>query len=311
MTCTVFGRAFDRWGHALFVEHVQQGDAAVPVTRVSACPSASLRSVQPSPIEIDFGHSGRPVGAVVHIERDADQRTWIVGVIDDADVDDLDDSGPWFWSPEIAGRRAPGSAVFEDVVIEGVALVHNPAGIALPAVKYLDGDIRQGADYCWPANLVPSFLRSAISSCREYRSADAPLFITGPRDDSAIERLDGGMTLVDGAPLVSRTSTFKPVMSSQPETVPVRVARIDNADHFVIDTPPTGRSPRRRTKLLWQGQPVGHLVGDVGHGGLMFQATRTTAGREALALCADQVVDGAMPRRLAGGEWSSLVLTVT
>ena len=52
-TVTAFGKITDRLGHALFVEHHKDGDAAVPVTTVTACPSTSLRSVQPCSIPVD------------------------------------------------------------------------------------------------------------------------------------------------------------------------------------------------------------------------------------------------------------------
>jgi hypothetical protein len=147
-------------------------------------PSAEIRSVQGRSIGIDLGHDGVEVGEVVFIERDRQQRLWLVGYVRDG-------IGPYtnvkvgsaivpvetpaFWSLMRSSTQS-----CKDIEILSVALTKATARISPQPVMWLRGWLdHRAAAARWKSQLRPhehEMLTRAAVYHRE-RQAGTPLIV--------------------------------------------------------------------------------------------------------------------------------------
>lgn len=122
------------------------------------------------PIAITVEHDPTiAVGMLVYGEVNERDEVDVVAVVDDA-VAGISD--PVFWSPEIVARFQHSGAVSraDCGALVGMSLVSEPAGLALPPIRRMAGDIRSAGDRStWPMSWRHDQL---LERCADWHDSD-------------------------------------------------------------------------------------------------------------------------------------------
>ena len=135
MTLTLVGRIVDRDGLWQRSTVAWDGHRATETRRFDSFPAAEYRSVQPSRIPVNVGHTDRVVGQLVHLEAGPAGDIVGVGTVDGCPWLLSSRSGPWYWSAEFNHQGG------RDIEITAVALVENPGFVGLQPIAVHPADV--------------------------------------------------------------------------------------------------------------------------------------------------------------------------
>jgi hypothetical protein len=191
MTLTVYGVLTDRLGHLERISTRMEGQCAVERRAYEAIPSCEYLPAQPPHIGVNVEHRAKELGQVVYLERDRRDSIWAVAVVSGCDSLLAPSHPPMFFSPELRWR-----ADVRDVMINGLALVEQPATVGLAPVVVLASDVREGAWSSRSHNRIAhvELLRRA-SAAHQHRKVGAPIVVEDPHAASRSTQLAPGVWL--------------------------------------------------------------------------------------------------------------------
>ena len=163
------------------------------------CRADSYRPTQPAVIPVDVEHRGAPVGEVLYLCQRGLGLYAVIEVDDDV-IDLLPD--PVYLSGELEGLWNEHTASYRDVELRAVALVARSATVGKDRARIVTGSIDDAHLY-W-ANSTD---RALLEEARDYHRArrgklnERHHISAIPMNQRNVERLDNGLTLLDGEPI--------------------------------------------------------------------------------------------------------------
>ncbi len=146
-----------------------------------------LRAAQPSELPVNYRHRGRPVGEVLHLERDGNGSVWALAEVDALSVP----MTALYWSAELAS----------DEELSGAALTPDPAEVGLTPVRMFPGglqdqDERRRLRLRKGDPFLSALISRAIEATRRRRRGDPLMVRDGRRHE--VKRMGPGAVLADG-----------------------------------------------------------------------------------------------------------------
>ena len=164
------------------------------------CPADAYRPTQPATIPVDLGH--RPdacVGEVLYLCQRGLGLYAVIEVDDDV-IDQLPD--PVYLSGDLEGLWNEQTASYRDVELRSVALVARSATVGKDRARIVTGSIDDAHLY-WANGTDRALLAEArdYHRSRRWKIEERHRITPLPFAQRNVERLDNGMTLVDGEPI--------------------------------------------------------------------------------------------------------------